>query len=278
MDPLIRNIEMVIRKSIPFPIKLFFRKSLWMGLYANLIIRNFIKFSKNQELVYCPISEKHYAGFIPIYRKSNKNMDIHHKTMISPYTGAREGLRLQWLYLKNETELFSMPQKLLHFAPEYCYYEKFRKMRNIDYFPVDKNNQKYGSGILFADIENLQYPENTFNMIICNHILEHVDDDIKSIKEMYRVLVPGGIGIITVPINESRDYTIEDPTITSPKERERLFGQWDHTRYYGLDLLDRLASPGFKVEKVNYSRKFTQDEFVKYGLADELIFVIKKPK
>jgi predicted SAM-dependent methyltransferase len=212
-----------------------------------------------------------------MYKAYDPNLPSHAQSRISPDSGAREGLRLQWLYLKHETNLMKEKINLLHFGPEYCYYRKFKEMNNINYYPVDKNNNKYSKDIIYADLTELNIEANTFEMIICNHVLEHVENDKKAIKEMYRALKPGGTAIITVPIDSTRIETYEDLSVTKSKDREREFGQWDHLRYYGLDFQQRLESAGFIAKTEHYARSFSNGDYEKYGLADEPIFVCKKP-
>jgi 2-polyprenyl-3-methyl-5-hydroxy-6-metoxy-1,4-benzoquinol methylase len=152
----------------------------------------------------------------------------------------------------------------------------FKEMNNINYYPADKNNKKYSIDIKYVDLAELNIETNTFEMIICNHVLEHVEDDKKAVMEMYRVLKPGGVAIITVPIDSKRNETYEDLSVTKPKDREREFGQWDHLRYYGLDFQQRLETADFTVKTEHYARSFSNGDYEKYGLADEPIFVCKK--
>ena len=251
---------------------------MWIFLYIKLILRNFIHGEFPTKKVTCPISETNFAEFIPLYKQSDPALPSHAQLRISPDSGARGGLRTQWLYLKHETDLMKDNINLLHFGPEYCYYRIFKEMNNISYYPADKNNNKYSKDIKYADLKELDIEANTFEMIICNHVLEHVEDDKKAVMEMYRVLKPGGTAILTVPIDSQRNETYEDLSVTKPKDREREFGQWDHLRYYGLDFQQRLESAGFTVKNERYAKSFSIGDYEKYGLADEPIFVCKKPQ
>ncbi len=276
MNLIIRKIYSLAQIVIPFPIKIFLRKSVWKFLYFKLIIRNFLRGEFPYKQVCCPISDTHFNEFIPIYKEYDPNLPSHAQPRISPDSGAREGLRLQWLFLKHETNLMKEKINLLHFGPEYCYYRIFKEMNNINYCPADNNNKKYSKDIKYVDLAELNIETNTFEMIICNHVLEHIEDDKKAVMEMYRVLKPGGVAIITVPIDFKRDETYEDLSVTKPKDREREFGQWDHLRYYGLDFQQRLETAGFTVKTEHYARSFSIGDYEKYGLADEPIFVCKK--
>ena len=125
------------------------------------------------------------------------------------------------------------------------------------------------------DIANINYPDKSFDVIICNHVLEHIVDDKKAMHELYRVLKPGGWGTINVPM--SGDKTLEDPTIKDPKDRLRIFGQEDHVRFYGEDFIDRLKEAGFLVTVIKKEDIVTPGEDKKYSLAieNEVIFVSK---
>jgi SAM-dependent methyltransferase len=179
-----------------------------------------------------------------------------------------------WLYLKNETEIFTKKIKLLHFAPEPAFHRIFKKSSNISYDTIDLNSPL---AKIKADICNLPLEDNMYDFILCNHVLEHIDDDIKAMSELYRVLKKGGIGIFQIPIDINRDKTFEDSSIKNPKERNKVFGQYDHVRIYGTDYYDRLRSVGFSVEQVKYSDNLTKDEIKKYCLSStEIIPVCKK--
>ncbi|MBC2714885.1 MAG: class I SAM-dependent methyltransferase [Desulfobacteraceae bacterium] len=273
----LRTVEAIAQKTIPFPVKLFLRKLNWRFFYLNLKIRNFARGRKTSPKVFCPISETFFDEFVPLFKAYDPGLSTCEQPRISPDSGARDGLRLQWLYLKNETELFKSNIRLLHFGPEYGFYKRFITMDNIRYFPVDKNNRKYSRDVGYADLAGLDFQTDAFDMIICNHILEHVDDDKQAIREMYRVLKPGGTAIITVPIDHSRSRSHEDASITNPKDREREFGQWDHLRYYGLDFHQKLASKGFTVKTVYYAKTFSSEDVAKFGLVNEPVFVCQKP-
>ena len=215
-----------------------------------------------------PIDGKSFRKFIPYgYNRVRKNA-------LSPSTYSLERHRMLWLYLKNETNVFSKKIKLLHFAPEAAFHEIFKKSNNISYDTIDLNSPL---AKIKADICNLPLEDNMYDFILCNHVLEHIDDDIKAMSELYRVLKKGGIGIFQIPIDINRDKTFEDSSIKNPKERNKVFGQYDHVRIYGTDYYDRLRSVGFSVEQVKYSDNLTKDEIKKYCLSStEIIPVCKK--
>jgi SAM-dependent methyltransferase len=179
-----------------------------------------------------------------------------------------------WFYLKNQTNFFCESLKVLHFSPEYCLQKKFKKQPNLDYLSADLASPLAMTKI---DITNIPYEDNTFDAILCSHVLEHIPDDRQAMKELLRVLKPGGWAILQVPIDRKREKTFEDPTVTSPEERERLFWQHDHVRLYGLDYPDRLRDVGFVVEVNNFVKNLEDETIEKYRLDKrEDIYLCKK--
>jgi len=204
-----------------------------------------------------PIDGKSYRKFLPYgYETIRENV-------LSPGTLSLERHRLFWLYLKNKTDFFTKKSKVLHFAPEQAFYSRFRKMDNLDYITTDLNSPLAD---VKADICNLPFQENEFDFIICNHVLEHISDDTKAMKEIYRILKPGGTAILQVPYRADLEKTFSDDSITDPKERAKVFGQYDHVRIYGMDYFDKLRSIGFKVLAVDYTKEFSQGEVERYRL------------
>ena len=117
-----------------------------------------------------------------------------------------------------------------------------------------------------ANLCNLPFKDECFDLILCNHVLEHIVDDIKAMEEIYRVLKPKGKAIIQIPLNKKKKISYENYDITDPKERSFHFGQYDHVRIYGMDFFERLSSVGFKYEKVDFTSTLTDEEIIKYGL------------
>ena len=215
-----------------------------------------------------PIDGSSFRKFLP-YGYNNVRENV-----LSPSTFSLERHRLLWLYLKNETDFFNKDLKVLHFAPEAAFLEKFKKLKNISYDTIDLNSPLAN---IKADICDLPLDDESFDFILCNHVLEHVIDDKKAMQELYRVLKKDGIGIFQVPINISNKKTYEDFTITDPKERNKAFGQYDHVRTYGMDFFDRLEEAGFMVEKCEYTSEFTPKEIIKYCLPNrEIIPICRK--
>lgn len=205
-----------------------------------------------------PIDGKSFRSFLPYgYGKQRNNV-------LSPSTLSLERHRLLWLYLQSETDFFTAPHKVLHFAPEQAFYKRFRQMKNLDYTTTDLFSPLAD---VKADICNLPFPDNSYDVILCNHVLEHIPDDAKAMQELYRVLKPGGMGIFQIPQDLSREKTFEDNTITDPKKRAEIFGQYDHVRVYGRDYFDKLRHIGFTVIEEDYTKKLAPELVEKYCLA-----------
>ena len=254
-----------MQKIFKFFLNLFPRPLLIRLSYvARPILAFFLRGNKYTD----PIDGNSYRKFLPYgYEKVRENV-------LAPGTLSLERHRLCWLYLQNETDLFTQPQKLLHFAPEQAFLKRFRKIKHLDYTTTDLNSP---IADVKADICNLPFDDNSFNFIICNHVLEHIPEDMKAMKELYRVLAPGGTAILQVPYDRDRNTTFEDDSITDPKERARIFGQYDHVRVYGMDYFEKLEATGFIVEALDYTSSFTDDQINRYRLAQgELLPVCKK--
>lgn len=235
-----------------------------LSIFLRPLIYLFFKGNKFED----PIDGKSYRKFLPYgYGKQRENA-------LSPGTLSLERHRQLWLYLKNETDFFSNKYKVLHIAPEQEFLRKFRKMKNLDYTSADLFSPIVD---VKADIVNLPFEDDSFDVIICNHVLEHIVDDRKAMSELYRVMKKGGWGILQVPMKNSLTKTYEDFSITDPKERQKHFGQYDHVRWYGMDYFERLQSAGFRVEVNYYSKKFSKADQLRYGLLEnEILPVIFK--
>jgi SAM-dependent methyltransferase len=226
--------------------------------------------------VLCPICNKQFLSFLPL-GISKKRADSY-IPKCCPSCGSLERHRLFWLYFTHEKYLSTSKIKLLHVAPEGMFYDFFSKNNHVEYHPIDKHIQGYSypSETKHMDITNLHYENEFFDMIICNHVLEHVIEDHTAMTEFYRVLKPGGVAFLSVPVYTDREQTYEDAAIKDPIEREKIFGQWDHVRIYGIDYKKRLETAGFKVELNNYFDNFTQEEIYYYGLDKETIYISRK--
>ena len=228
----------------------------------------------------CPVCKKSFRKFLPacvseatvIYEK-NVIGGGQRENSLCPYCNSTERLRLEYLYLQKHTNIFDTKNKVLHFAPEHGFEWLFRKSKNIDYLSGDIEK---GCAMYVVDITEICFDDNEFDFVICNHVLEHVFDDKKAFEEIQRVLRPGGLVVITVPISLNSATTIETPT-TSDKERLELYGQKDHFRLYGMDFSARLMSAGFDVTTYNAKDNISTELINKYLLLEmETIFIGKK--
>lgn len=235
-----------------------------MSIWARPLIYLFFKGNKFTD----PIDGKSYRKFLPYgYGKQRDNA-------LSPGTLSLERHRQMWLYLQNETDFFTRNLKVLHIAPEQEFLRRFRKMKNLDYTSADLFSPIVD---VKADVLDLPFEDETFDVIICNHVLEHIVDDRKAMSELYRVMKHGGWGIFQVPMKNSLEKTYEDFSITDSKERQKHFGQYDHVRWYGMDYFDRLRSAGFQAEPDFYSQKFSEKDIRRYGLMkNEILPVVFK--
>ena len=164
---------------------------------------------------------------------------------------------------------------MLHFAPEWCLEQRLRKLGGVRYVTADLDPDK---GELQLDITRLELADNSFDAILCSHVLEHVEDDGAAMGELHRVLAPGGWAIVMVPLDLGRSETYEDPSVRGPQERERLFWQFDHVRLYAPDIAQRLESAGFSVARERWVTDLGPEQATRYGLLElDEIFVCRKP-
>ena len=230
----------------------------WL-IKASYIVRPLISWYLKGDKFTDPIDGRSFRKFLPYgYVKQRENA-------LSPSTLSLERHRLMWLFLRDNTNFFTATKKIkvLHIAPEQCFLDIFRKQQNLNYITSDLESP---IADVKADICDLPFKENEFDVVFCNHVLEHVPNDTKAMQELYRVLKPGGFGIFQIPQDLSKAITFEDNTITDRKERAKVFGQYDHVRVYGRDYFDKLRSIGFKVDEVDYTKKITLNKIEKYCL------------
>ncbi|MEX0936377.1 MAG: methyltransferase domain-containing protein [Pirellulales bacterium] len=167
-----------------------------------------------------------------------------------------------WSWFVEQTDLLDgRPKSMLHVAPEKCFEPKLRRALGSGYVTADltKNTD------VQMDICSIPFPDEHFDVVYCSHVLEHVPDDRRAMHELCRVLKPTGWAVLLVPV--TRERTIEDPSITDPAERERLFGQHDHVRRYGPDYADRLREAGFHVAHTAAREIHPPERLRRLGLA-----------
>jgi len=216
--------------------------------------------------VECPVCGGIFPSFLPFGAHPRNNA-------ICPSCNSLERHRLLWLFLQAKTNLFSAHLKFLDIAPSNLLSEKIKNLPNIQYLSIDK----YASNVMRnMDITALLLPDDYFDCILCYHVLEHIPDDLTAMKELFRVLKPGGWAIIQVPLKAGP--TLEGAHIDDPSERKRLFGQEDYIRYYGDDYKQRLESQGFVVHVDSFAQSFSGNALKSYGiLANEDIYYCTKP-
>jgi len=177
--------------------------------------------------------------------------------------------------LKERTNLLAGPMRVLHVAPWYSLSRLLVRIPTIDFVAIDIEDRPHVSER--ADVTDLPFESDAFDAVICIHVLEHVEADRTAMREMFRVLKPGGWALISVPIDLTR-ATYEDPAIVSPAQRRVHFGEAGHVRFYGADLEDRLKQAGFAVE-LDRAADLASETMERYGLLDdENVFYCTKPR
>lgn len=218
--------------------------------------------------VSCNVCGKHFRKFLPYGNQGKDNR-------MCPSCLSLERHRLMWHYLQNKTNFFTTPHKLLHIAPEQPFIKRFGKLPTLDYTTADLESPLAD---IKLDIRQMPLADNTYDAVFCNHVMEHIDKEQQAMKEVLRVLKPGGWAILQVPINYNRPETYEDDSITEPTDREKAFGQYDHVREYGQDYPQRLRKAGFVVDELDLIADFSEKEIQKYRLdKQEILYICRKP-
>jgi len=214
-----------------------------------------------------PIDGSSYRKFLSYgYQNLRQNA-------LCPGTLSLERHRLLWLYLDRKTTFLTDSIRVLHIAPEQVFYKKFKSFSHWDYTTSDLHSPLAD---VKADICALPFEDNSYDFILCNHVLEHIPNDLKAMEELYRVLKLRGTAILQVPLEEDRENTFEDDAITDQRERTRIFGQYDHVRVYGQDYYNRLEEVGFKATAVDFIKEISATEVKRFALPTERIPVVTK--
>jgi SAM-dependent methyltransferase len=261
-DPKERNKAIFMKRLISIVIRYVPRK--YLQLFSGVGLKVLGVFYAGNK-VHCPICGNHYRSFLP-YGRINPRPNA-----LCPSCLSLERHRLIWTYLKEKTTFFSQKLKVLHIAPEPCFMKRFEKIHGDGYVTADIESPL---AKVKMDIHQMPFGENEFDVVLCNHVLEHVTNDIQAMSEIRRVLKPGGWSILQVPFfSPVPEVTFEDNSITDRRERERKFGQDDHVRKYGKDYPLRIERSGLKAVLDD----FAQSQPDKYGLQKgEIIYRAEK--
>jgi predicted SAM-dependent methyltransferase len=251
-------------------------KFLLNTLPRPLLIRLSYPFKKVAPLLYkgnnveCPVCERSFSKFL------SYGSDIaHRENVLCPYDLTLERHRLMWLYLRDHSNFFTANHlEVLHIAPEQCFHGKFKVQKNLNYVTGDLVSPLAD---LHFDLHSIPLDDNSFDVVFCNHVLEHVDDALQCMRELHRVLRPGGWGIMQVPQDFDRDITYEDTSITSPEDREKHFWQKDHVRLFGNDYPQWLEKAGFNVEVFDKESNYDEKMIERYRLQkQEILYIVHK--
>jgi SAM-dependent methyltransferase len=204
--------------------------------------------------VECPCCGRGFRAFAPDWNRANA---------ICPGCGAHERHRALAIYLRERTELGRRALRLLHFAPEHALDQVLEPMPGLDRVTADLEP---GTADLEIDITQIALGDASFDVILCSHVLEHVEDDGAAMAELHRVLAPGGFALVLVPLDLEREATLEDASVRTPEERVAAYWQEDHVRLYALDIGDRLAAAGFGVAVERLADELAPRDVSRYGL------------
>lgn len=180
-----------------------------------------------------------------------------------------------WLWLERNTDLLTTLPTLLHIAPEPSLRRHFRRAYGTTKRYITADLESPWADLHF-DVQQIPLSDNSVDVVICNHLLEHVEDDRLAMRELHRIMRSGGWGIMLVPEDRSRATTFEDNSITDAEERTRIFGQYDHRRIYGRDYDDRLRDAGFVVERMAFERSLTAEERKCYCVGGDDLVIVRK--
>lgn len=239
----------------------------YLQLFASFLMKAvglFYRGSRFQD----PIDGVKYRKLLPYGRVTTR------ENALAPNSMSLERHRLIWLYLQRKTDFFTAPKKVLHVAPEYCFIKPIKRLKNIDYTTADLISPWADVKL---DVQAMPFADNTFDMVICNHVLEHVDNDLRAMAEILRVLKPGGFAVLQVPMDLNMEQTLENPEYNTPELREKYYQQRDHLRLYGRDYAKRLASAGFDVLEDDFVKQLPPHEVEYYALPkDEILYIARK--
>ncbi|MBI1837022.1 MAG: methyltransferase domain-containing protein [Flavobacteriia bacterium] len=246
------------------------------SLPRPILIRLSYIFKKIAPILYkgdkveCPVCEKSFRKFLSYGSKVASRDNV-----LCPYDLTLERHRLMWIYLKDHSNFFTAAKlEVLHIAPEQCFHVLFKKQNNLNYLTGDLLSP---IADIHFDLHEIPLEDNKFDVVFCNHVLEHVTDAHQCMSELYRVMKPGGFGIFQVPQDTNREETYEDWSITSPEEREKHFWQYDHVRLFGKDYPKWLEKAGFTVTEFIQEEHLSDAQIERYRLPKkEILYIASK--
>ena len=221
--------------------------------------------------VSCPVCEKSFSKFL------SYGSDVaHRENVLCPHDLTLERHRLMWLYLKDHSDFFTASNlSVLHIAPEQCFIDRFKAQKNLQYLTADLVSP---IADMHFDLHSIPLENARFDVVFCNHVMEHVADPKQCMSELFRVMKPGGWAIMQVPQDFSREQTYEDASITSPAEREKHFWQKDHVRLFAKDYPSYPESVGFQTVVFDFHQHYTNAQIAQYRLMEsEVLYIFKKP-
>jgi SAM-dependent methyltransferase len=236
------------------------------GRLADAARRRLARLRHRGHAVECACCSREFGSFAPDWNRADA---------ICPGCGAHERHRALALYLRDRTDLGRRPQRLLHFAPEHALDQVLAPLPGLERVTADL---KPGAADLQIDITDMALDDASFDAILCSHVLEHVEDDRRAMRELLRVLRPGGWALVLVPLDLDRETTLEEPTVTTPEQRVAAYWQADHVRLYSLDIADRLREAGFHVTIERPADELPPETVRRHGLVrPDVMFRCERP-